>query len=979
MALFDIFRPDWKNSDWNIRLRAIKALSDDQETLFELAQNDPQKEVRLAAAKQLKDPSKLEQLTSASSDKEITRTAAANLNNIFRDQLLEKGQDEESIALIPRITDDAILADIVRKTDNVRIKMEIINNLSAQKILGDLTKENCGKEFGLSLLGKITDPEILQTVAAKGSNKAVRNAAQEKLDSLQPQSESASLSETAVHKLEAICSKAESLVDSLAFQQTGLWYNQAQSEWMTHDPEGTSPLIERFLAAKNRFEEQRDVREKQIEEEKQRILAKQETENRKEAICQRLEALSVDDPELLEKLEEINSEWSQLGQLPESKEQGYRIRFETCAQELGRKVSIAQEEQETAAELEQLCLKVENLAETAAPEELIESESLYHWPETTLETICVEDLKNRFDTALGTILERLESYQEALDSSRKERLQKLEDLVNRISSIDPQENPGKAHAEVREAKDTWRQLNGNSVPELREKYQKHLDKFYDKFRETREMQKWNEWHNKTRLEELVQRVEALSEENDLPRIAAIIREAQQEWKSIGHAGKEASQELWEKFHAACDLNFARCKEFFEEQRKRRETNLEQALELLEQAKSGLQTDIWKEGIELCKSLQKNWKALGPLPREKGQEAYKEFRSLCDAFFDRLRDHDKEIDSHREENQKIKEELIEEIQKLNESDNPKNVPDCLAIQKKWKEIGPGLREDNQKLWDTFRKECDKFFKSLDVDRDKNLERKEILCKKAEEIYASITEETNRKEIAEQLIALQKEWKTIGHVPKEKSDEIWNRFRTPCDKFFEEEHERFEVREAERETNYLQKLPLVEKAETLQSETNWKETAEQLKSLQKEYKEIGPAPRQKEQELYKRLRAACDTFFNRRNNHYKQMDNRREENMRQKEALIAELEMLLGENKQTSETEAAESTHHKLDLADELQLAFEANFATAAREAGGQSVGEGVRRIQAAWKNTGPAPRQYDQKLWEEFKTLLDTFYQNKKTD
>lgn len=154
---------------------------------------------------------------------------------------------------------------------------------------------------------------------------------------------------------------------------------------------------------------------------------------------------------------------------------------------------------------------------------------------------------------------------------------------------------------------------------------------------------------------------------------------------------------------------------------------------------------------------------------------------------------------------------------------------------------------------------------------NLEKKEALCAKAE----ALADSTDWKVAAEELKALQAEWKTIGAVPKEAAEPVWTRFRAACNRFFERRKEHFSTREREAKDAIRRKTELCVKAEELRDTSDWRATTEAYKALQAEWKSIGGVPRAKGEELWTRFRAACDHFFARRSEHLEERERQRGE--------------------------------------------------------------------------------------------------------
>lgn len=279
----------------------------------------------------------------------------------------------------------------------------------------------------------------------------------------------------------------------------------------------------------------------------------------------------------------------------------------------------------------------------------------------------------------------------------------------------------------------------------------------------------------------------------------------------------------------------------------------------------LSNDFKKAAADL-KALQKEWKAAGAVPKDKQDEILKRFNAAIDKFYERQRNYYDEQEIVRWENLKLKEKLVEKAEQLSTStDWKKTSEDLKNLQEEWKKIGPVPRDKSDDIWKKFRQALDTFyerqkahFNQMDSSKQENLEKKELLCQKAE----LLSDSTDWKETSAELEKLQKEWKTIGPVPPEKSDEVWKRFRTALDKFYNNMRAHYSNLDKERQENLKKKEELCKRAEALCNSNEWDITAEELKRLQQEWKLIGPVPKKQSDAIWARFRKAMDTFFERR---------------------------------------------------------------------------------------------------------------------
>lgn len=179
--------------------------------------------------------------------------------------------------------------------------------------------------------------------------------------------------------------------------------------------------------------------------------------------------------------------------------------------------------------------------------------------------------------------------------------------------------------------------------------------------------------------------------------------------------------------------------------------------------------------------------------------------------------------------------------------------------------------------------------MKTSQKKNLESKTILCERAEEICnAEVKSPKDWEQLYQEMIELQKVWRTIGFAPKKDNNRIYTRFRTACDGFFARKREFFALNKEEQSNNLQLKTDLCIQAESLKDSTEWKATTEDLINLQKKWKEIGPVPRKHSDQIWKRFRAACDQFFANKAKHFSTIDSQYDENLKLKNALIQEVE-------------------------------------------------------------------------------------------
>ena len=309
--------------------------------------------------------------------------------------------------------------------------------------------------------------------------------------------------------------------------------------------------------------------------------------------------------------------------------------------------------------------------------------------------------------------------------------------------------------------------------------------------------------NLRRKEEVVRRIEELSESSEWKPAAEAIKALQAEWKTLGPVPRERNDELWQRFRGAGNRFFERRKEHYEAQEREHRENLLRKEELCARAEEHSGSTDWKSAGAALKALQAEWKTVGPVPKEQNEPVWERFRKANDAFFERRQAHFSQADTDQNENLRRKEELCVRAEELSGSTDWRVTADAFkALQEEWKAIGPVPKEQNEAVWERFRGAADQFFTrrkthydQLEKEQKENLRRKVALCEQAESL--STSEEF--KATSEALKGLQAEWKTVGPVPRAKAESLWDRFRKANDAFFARRTAFFDQRDQDRSRN------------------------------------------------------------------------------------------------------------------------------------------------------------------------------------
>ncbi len=331
--------------------------------------------------------------------------------------------------------------------------------------------------------------------------------------------------------------------------------------------------------------------------------------------------------------------------------------------------------------------------------------------------------------------------------------------------------------------------------------------------------------------------------------------------------------------------------------KDKEDNLKRKNEILEELRELVDGEESTASINSLKALQSEWKKIGHVPGQHVKTLWANYNALIDRFYDHRSIYFELKELDRQKNLKGKLELCERAEALDKLDNIKDAVNQLnELHEEFKHIGPIPREDQEPVWQRFKAASDQiyikrkdFYEELRKDQDTNMEAKKKLGDLVSEFTKfdsdRITEwNTKTKEVLE----LQKQWEKIGGLPREHAKEINKRFWGSFKEFFNNKNNFFKKLEGMREENLQKKQALLEQAESVKDSDDLEATANTLKKLQTEWKEIGPVPEKYRNELYKKFKAACDHFFEKKREKNQEKNAEFEVNLKKKESICDQLE-------------------------------------------------------------------------------------------
>ena len=466
-------------------------------------------------------------------------------------------------------------------------------------------------------------------------------------------------------------------------------------------------------------------------------------------------------------------------------------------------------------------------------------------------------------------------------------------------------------------------------------------------------------------QEIIERLKAIAESDDVLSCkaetenlkvqfyrmrTAEIEAAQQEFIAQGGDVSlfiPATDEFEEPFKEAMSLIKAKRNAWIAAQEQEMKANLEKKETLLAKLQSLVENaSQGTPEVNEFKAIQAEWKEIKNVPQENVTSLWKQYQLLVEQFYDVLKINHEFREYDFKKNLEIKTRLCESAEALeNEEDVINAFRQLQQLHNEFRETGPVSPELREEIWTRFKaastnvnRRHQEHFEAKKEQEKENLEKKSAICEQIEATNNDqLTSYQAWNSATERILELQAQWKEIGFAPQKMNLKIFERFRAACDEFFRLKSEFFKEAKNALANNLERKKALCEQAEQLMDSEEWKATADKLTKIQKEWKEIGPVPQKHSEALWKRFVTACDTFFERRNAATSSQRSVELDNLKQKREVI----------------EALKSIDTTLPADEQTKQ---------------------ISALTAKWNAIGFVPFKEKDKIYKEYKQLLNALYE-----
>ena len=766
---------------------------EDQDTLIQVARTHQDPALRRDACRRINRLPDLREVALGDADAAVREIALAHYRHLL------SGEGDEAPSIRDRLQEVSLLAD--------------------ERLLGHLAREARDAEVRRAAMAKLTDQDVLAACALNDPLAANRSAAAECMedkDALEVVVKNIGKKDKTVYRIarqklkeiaerEALparireqsaelCEKLERLGRFENWVQDRALLDLLDRQWAEIEPQAEGHWREHYQGLRDRFLAGYEAYRREHEAE---IAAGEARESVRRERQQLIEELGshprlTREAELDALRDRVSALWEALDLLPEQEQRPLTRKYQTLMEELSAHRDRLAVQRRNNRRLRKLLGNLEKALEQSKP---LADKSLRALVAEAEGLVQAEGADPQLGEALVPVRDRLEERLRKQKHHAEQRVAQLEEKLQELARAIDQGELKSAEPLYQSLVATIELAEASGLP--RKGYAGAADRLSELAPHVRDLQKWRKWGADQHRVGLCEAMESLTTA-DIPLEALALRlhDLQMEWKGLDKTGSPVNHPLWDRFHAASDRLYERCRPYFEAQAAEREDNCRQREEVcrtLEEflARVDWQRVDWKKAARAEREMRQTWAALGPVDARTRKALEKRFHTAIKRL-------DAQLAEERERNQALKRDLIARVEALgSEADLPKAIQEVKRLQGLWHSTVPARQQEENRLWQQFRAGCDAVFarrreqqEAYTAELTANLEQREAICREADGLA---TGEAEPEDLADALRELDRRWRDTETlpVPRQAVGQLNQRWRTARHRLERHRQERLEA--------------------------------------------------------------------------------------------------------------------------------------------------------------------------------------------
>ncbi|QHT65411.1 DUF349 domain-containing protein [Rhodocytophaga rosea] len=407
-----------------------------------------------------------------------------------------------------------------------------------------------------------------------------------------------------------------------------------------------------------------------------------------------------------------------------------------------------------------------------------------------------DTLSQRFDQAVKQYRDKKARQQHESEKEKEKNLQTKTALLEKLRQLTDAEETTASIAALKQIQDEWKTIG--AVPAAHSKnlwanYNALIELFYSNRSIYFELKELDRKKNLSLKQEICDKAEKLAQAEPSSQVIKELNDLHEEYKHVGPVPKEEQEALWQRFKAASDVVYDKRRAQLDTLRKEMDTNLQSKIALCEKAEQYTSFDSskindWNDKTKELLDLQKQWEAIGIVPREKARDVNKRFWAAFKTFFHHKNEFFKKLEAYRDQNLHKKAELCQQVEALlasEEVDLETAAEQVKKLQQNWKDIGPVPEKQRNQIFDRFKASCDAFFDKRRGKRNNTEKEFEVNYEKKQQICAAIEKMAEEQQTDMPAFeSLRNEWQNTGFVPKKHMHTIQKRYSDAISRYLQQ---------------------------------------------------------------------------------------------------------------------------------------------------------------------------------------------------